>query len=135
MPQSVTYATHSAPEPAKVSLKSVPAIFGLTPNPQTQTADESSPLRRVCLAVADPVGLLTMVIRTWLVLLSSVLLAGNAVAQTPSSPITNGRHLQPTQRQIDSRENNAARQRDHDAQLEIDRLFDELTRASAPRKR
>ena len=44
MPQSVTYATHSAPEPAKVSLKSVPAIFGLTPNPQTQTADESSPL-------------------------------------------------------------------------------------------
>ena len=76
-----------------------------------------------------------MVIRTWLLLLSSVLLAGNAVAQTPSWPITNGRHLQPTQRQIDSRENNAARQRDRDAQLEIDRIFDELTRDSAPRKR
>jgi hypothetical protein len=135
MPQSVAYATHSAPEPAKVSLKSVPATFGLIPNPQTQTADESSRLAPVCLAVADSVGPLTMVIRTWLLLLSPVLLTGNAVAQTPSWPITNGRHLQPTQQQIDSRENNAARQRDRDAQLEIDRIFDELTRDSAPRKR
>jgi hypothetical protein len=99
MPQSITYATHSVPEPAKISLKSVPAI------------------------------------RTWLFLLSSVLLAGNAMAQTPSWPIIAGHHLQPTQQQIDSRENNAARQRDRDAQLEIDRIFDELTGGSAPRKR
>jgi hypothetical protein len=135
MTQSFAYATHTAPVPAKGSLKSAPATFGLIPNPQTQTADESSRLARVCLAVADSVGPLTMVIRTWLLLLSSVLLAGNAVAQTPSWPITNGRHLQPTQQQIDSRENNAARQRDRDARSQVDRLFDELTRDSAPWKR
>jgi hypothetical protein len=76
-----------------------------------------------------------MIIRTWLLLLSSVLLAANAVAQTPSWPIINGHHRQPTQQQIDSRENNAARQRDRDAQSEVDRLFDELTGDSAPRKR
>jgi hypothetical protein len=135
MTQSVAYATHPAPVPAKGSLKTAPETFGLIPNPQTQTADEGSRLGRVCLAVADSVEPLTMIIRTWLRLLSSVLLAGNAVVQTPSWPITNGRHLQPTQQQIDSRENNAARQRDRDAQLEIERLFDELTRDSVPRKR
>jgi hypothetical protein len=76
-----------------------------------------------------------MIIRTLLLLLSSVLLAANAVAQTPSWPITNGRHLQPTQQQTDSRENNAARHRDRDARSQVDRIFDELTRDSAPRKR
>jgi hypothetical protein len=70
-----------------------------------------------------------------LLLLASALLAANAVAQTPSWPITNGRHLQPTQQQIDSRANNAARQRDRAAQSQVDRLFGELTRDSAPRKR
>jgi hypothetical protein len=74
-------------------------------------------------------------IRTWLLLLSSALLAGNAVAQTPSWPIANGRHLQPTQQQIFGKENNTARQRDRDVQPEVDRLFDVLIRDSAPRKR
>jgi hypothetical protein len=70
-----------------------------------------------------------------LLLLASALLAVNAAAQTPSWPIANGRHLQPTQQQIDSREDNAARQRDRAAQSQVDRLFDELTRDPAPRKR
>jgi hypothetical protein len=101
MTRSVAYATRTAPAPATVSLKSVPATFGLIP----------------------------------LLLLSSALLAANAAAQTPSWPIANGRHLQPTQQQIDSRENNAARQRDRAAQSQVDRIFDELTRDAAPRKR
>jgi hypothetical protein len=135
MTQSVAYPTHLAPVPAKGRLKTAPETFGLIPNPQTQTAIESGRLGRVCLAVADSVGPLTMIISTWPLLLSSVLLAGNAVAQTPSWPITSGRHLQPTQQQIDSRENNPARQRDRDARSQVDRLFDELTRDPAPRKR
>jgi hypothetical protein len=134
MTQSFACATHIAPVPTKGGLKSAPATFGLMPNPQTQRADESS-RSDASVAVADSVGPLTMIIRRWVLLLSSVLLAGNAVAQTPSWPITSGRHLQPTQQQIDSRENNPARQRDRDARSQVDRLFDELTRDPAPRKR
>lgn len=104
MPRSVAYATRTAPAPVKASPKSA----RLKSAPAT-------------------FGLIP------LLLLASALLAANAPAQTPSWPIANGRHLQPTQQQIDSRENNAARQRDRAAQSQVDRLFDELARDSAPR--
>jgi hypothetical protein len=76
-----------------------------------------------------------MIIKTYLLSLSFALLIGAAAAQTPSWPIVNGRHLQPTQQQIESRENIIARQRDRDAQSEVGRLFDALTRDPSPRKR
>jgi hypothetical protein len=74
-------------------------------------------------------------IGTCLLLLSSVFFVRAAVAQAPSWPIVNGRHLQPTQHQIDSRESSRARQWDRDARSEVDRLYDELTRNSSPRQR
>jgi hypothetical protein len=74
-------------------------------------------------------------IGTRLLLVSSVFFIRTAGAQTPSWPIVNGRHLQPTQQQIDSRENSKARQWDRDVRSDVDRLYDELMRDSPPRKR
>jgi hypothetical protein len=76
-----------------------------------------------------------MLIKASVFSLSLALVIGVAAAQTPSWPIVNGRHLQPTQQQIESRENIIARQRDRDAQSEVGRLFDALTRDPSPRKR
>ena len=60
---------------------------------------------------------------------------GIAAAQPPSWPIVDGRQLQPTQQQIDSREDNAAHQRDRAVQAEVDHLYDEIMRASSPQAR
>jgi len=73
--------------------------------------------------------------KTCLLSLSFALFAGVAAAQTPPWPIVNGRQLQPTQQQIDIKEDERARQRDRGQQSEIDRLYDQLTRDSPPRKR
>ena len=54
-------------------------------------------------------------------------------AQPPSWPIANGRRPQPTEQQIDSREDNASRQRNRAVQSEVDRLYVEIMRASTPR--
>jgi len=67
--------------------------------------------------------------------LSFALFSSDAAAQNPSWPIVNGRQLQPTQQQIDSRKDEKARQWNRDVQPEIDRLYNELTRETPPRKR
>jgi hypothetical protein len=70
---------------------------------------------------------------TCLLSLSSALFIGVAAAQTPSWPIVNGRHLQPIQQQLDMQDIRA-RERNRAVQSEIDRLYDELMRASSPRR-
>jgi hypothetical protein len=77
------------------------------------------------------IGVFTAVITTCLLLLLSALFVGVAAAQTLSGPTTDGHHLQPTQQQADSRENDGARRRDRAIQSEIDRLCDEIMRAAA----
>jgi hypothetical protein len=76
-----------------------------------------------------------MIIKAYLLSLSLALFIGVAAAQTPSGPVVDGRRPQPTQQQVDSREDNWARQRNRDVQSQIDRLYDEVIRASAPRGR
>ena len=76
-----------------------------------------------------------MIIKAYLLSLSLALFIGVAAAQTPSGPIVDGRQLQPTQQQVDSKQDNRARQRNRDVQSQIDRLYDEILRASAPRGR
>ena len=71
------------------------------------------------------------IIKTCLLSLSLALFMDVAAAQPPSWPIVNGRRPQPTQQQIDSREDNAARQWDRSVQLEVDRLYDVIMRASS----
>jgi hypothetical protein len=67
-----------------------------------------------------------MLIKTSVLSLSLALFIGVAAAQAPSWPIVNGRHLQPTQQQVDSRIDDRARQWSRDVQSEIDRLYDEI---------
>jgi hypothetical protein len=76
-----------------------------------------------------------MIIKAYLLSLSLVLVIGVAAAQTASGPIVDGRRPQPTQQQVDSRVDDRARQSNRGVQSEIDRLYDELLRASAPRGR
>jgi hypothetical protein len=72
-------------------------------------------------------------LRTSLLSLSLAFSIGVAVAQPPSWPIVDGRRPQPTQQQIDGREDNAARQRSLATQSEVDRLYVEIMRATARR--
>jgi hypothetical protein len=71
------------------------------------------------------------IFRTSLLSLSLALFIGAAAARPPSWPIANGRRPQPTQQQIDSREDNAAHQWALSVQSEVNRLYDELMRASS----
>ena len=76
-----------------------------------------------------------MLIKTSVLSLSLALFIGAAAAQARSWPIVEGRQLQPTQQQVDSRVDDRARQWSRGVQSEIDRLYDEVMRASAPRER
>jgi hypothetical protein len=76
-----------------------------------------------------------MIIKAYLLSLSLALFIGVAAAQTPSGPIVDGRRPQPTQQQVDSREDDWARQRNRGVEPQIDRLYDEILRTSAPRGR
>ena len=67
-----------------------------------------------------------MLIKTSVLSLPLALFIGLAAAQAPSSPIVQGRHLQPTQQQIDSKVDDRARQWSRGVQSEIDRLYDEI---------
>jgi hypothetical protein len=69
-----------------------------------------------------------MLITTSVLSLSLVLFIGVAAAQPPSWPIVQGRQLQPTQQQVDSREDDRACQWSRGVQSEIDRLYDEIMR-------
>ena len=76
-----------------------------------------------------------MIIKAYLLSLSLVLFIGVAAAQPPSWPIVDGRQLQPTQQQVDKKVDNRARQWKRDVQSQIDRLYDEIMRASTPWER
>jgi hypothetical protein len=70
------------------------------------------------------------IFKTSLLSLSVALFIGAAAAQPPSWPIANGRRPRPTQQQIDSREDDAARLWNRAVQSEVDRLYVEIMRAS-----
>jgi hypothetical protein len=69
-----------------------------------------------------------MLIKTSALSLSLALFIGPHAAQAPSWPIVKGRHLQPTQQQVDSRIDDRARQLSRGVQSAIDRLYDEIMR-------
>ena len=71
-----------------------------------------------------------MLIKTSVLSLSLGLFIGAAAAQARSWPIVEGRQLQPTQQQVDSRVDDRARQRSRGVQSEIDRLYDEIMHGS-----
>jgi hypothetical protein len=71
-----------------------------------------------------------MLIKASVLSLSLALFIGAAAAQPPSWPIVEGRQLQPTQQQVDSRVDDRARQWSRGVQSEIDRLYDEIMRGS-----
>ena len=71
-----------------------------------------------------------MLIKASVLSLSLALFIGVAAAQAQSWPIVNGRHLQPTQQQVDSKGDNRSRQWSRGVQSEIDRLYDEIMRTS-----
>ena len=75
------------------------------------------------------------IFKTSLLSLSLALFIGAAAAQPSSWLIANGRRPQPTQQQIDSREDDAARQWDRAVRSEVDRLYVEIMRASSPQGR
>jgi hypothetical protein len=70
--------------------------------------------------------------KSLLALSAALAFAGAAAAQPLPGPIVGGRQLQPTQQEIDNREGHAARQWDRRVQSEIDRLYGEIMRTSAP---
>jgi hypothetical protein len=76
-----------------------------------------------------------VITKTCLMLAASALVVGVAAAQTLPGPIVNGRHLQPTEQQVESREDDRAREWNARVQSEIDRLYRELIPAAtrAPR--
>ena len=69
-----------------------------------------------------------MLIKTSVLSLSLALFIGAAAAQAPSWPIVKGRHLQPTQQQVDSRVEDRALQWSRSVQSKVDRLYDEIMR-------
>ena len=69
-----------------------------------------------------------MLIKTSVLSLSLALFIGVVAAQAPPWPIVQGRHLQPTQQQFDSRVDDSAREWSRGVQSEIDRLYDEIMR-------
>lgn len=77
----------------------------------------------------------TVAAATCLLSLSSALSMGAAVAQTPTWPIVNGRQLQATQQQIDTRNADRTREWNRRVQSDVDRLYDELMRETPTWKR
>jgi hypothetical protein len=62
--------------------------------------------------------------------LSAAVFASAAAAQTPLGPTIGGRHLQPTEQQVESRENGGAREWNSHTQSEIDPLYCEIMGAA-----
>jgi hypothetical protein len=71
-----------------------------------------------------------MLIKTSVLSLSLAFSIGVAAAQAPSWPIVQGRHLQPTQQQVDSRGDDTVRQWSRGVQSGSDHLYDEIMRGS-----
>ena len=73
-----------------------------------------------------------MIIRASVLALASALCICAAAAQTVSGPVANGHRVQPIQQQIDRAQNERAGPRNRNVQADIDNLYDEIMRASAP---
>jgi hypothetical protein len=107
-----------------------------TPTLDTATSATAEIYARIKKAAGKgPSECFAMIIERCLLSLSLALFIGVAAAQTPPGPIVDGRRPQPTQQQVDSKEDDSARQWHRGVQSEIDRLYDEVMRASAPRGR
>ena len=76
-----------------------------------------------------------MIIKTCAFSMLCALFIGAAAAQTPSGPTVDGRHLQPTQQQVDGRQDARTREWDRGVQSQVDYLYGELLRASSPEGR
>jgi hypothetical protein len=76
-----------------------------------------------------------MIIKTCLLSLSLALFIGSAAAQSRQGPIVNGRQPQPTEQQVESREDFRPRDRDVRVRSDIDRLYDAIMRAATPQRR
>lgn len=72
-----------------------------------------------------------MLTKTCLLSLSLLLFVGAAAAQTPSRANPGGHPQQPIQQQISQGDSAAAHRRDRSAPTDIDRLYDEIMRASS----
>jgi NAD(P)-dependent dehydrogenase (short-subunit alcohol dehydrogenase family) len=102
--------------------------------PADWSVQRSSSFDREPAKNADKIALaecLAMISRVCLLSMSSMLFITVAAAQTPPWPIVDGRHLQPTQHQVDSREHGHAGRRNVDLQSDVDRLYDEITRRAS----
>lgn len=73
-----------------------------------------------------------MIVRTPLLALSLLLIAGAAAAQ---SPIAGGRRHQPTRQEVESRGVSMDREWNRSARTGTDRLYDEIMRAATPSAR
>ena len=74
-----------------------------------------------------------MITRASLLAFASALCISTAAAQTASGPVGGGDRSQPTQQQIDRRENARVSPRNPQAQRDVDdRLYDEIIRAATP---
>ena len=75
---------------------------------------------------------LAVITRVFLLAVASTLWICTASAQTASGPVAGGDRLQPTQQQIDRRENAQVGRRNPAAQPNVDPLYDEIIRAATP---
>jgi hypothetical protein len=117
------------PKNLRVKRRSIPCNAVPKPDAGSETGfcDWQITLKRRALT-GSPRECLAVIIRACLLSLSSTLFITVAAAQTPSWPIVDGRHLQPTQQQVDRKQDDRARQRNVDLQSDVDRLYDEITR-------
>jgi hypothetical protein len=64
--------------------------------------------------------------------LMSVLFIGLAMAQEPYGPIADGRQLQPTQQQLETRRDPGWDRWNRQSQSDVDRLYGDIMRAATP---
>ena len=75
---------------------------------------------------------LAVITRVTLLALAPALCICTAAAQTASGPVGGGDRLQPTQQQIDRREDARVSPRNTQVQPDIDRLYDEIIHSATP---
>lgn len=76
-----------------------------------------------------------MIVKMCALSLTPLLFAAVAAAQTPSGPTVNGRHLQPSEQQVESGEGDRARAWNARVESEVSRLYDEIVHTATRVKR
>jgi hypothetical protein len=76
-----------------------------------------------------------MIIKRCALSLAAALFGTVAAAQTLPGPTVNGRQLQPTEQQVESREGDRAREWNARVQPEVDRLYGEIMHAATRMQR